>query len=372
MHEPRKPTKREFLKWRSPVRGKKNPQSMDNPLWQWCILNPELSAYEVGQNFDGPDSFSNGPCWCFDRLGRATVNLPDGRIVHVGGEHEDHYDPDFYIYNDVVVVDDAEVQIFGYPESVFPPTDFHTATLVGSNIILIGNLGYPDDRIPGTTQVLKLDTETWQISKMETSGEAPGWIHRHEASWRRQENTIVVSGGLRYGDQILENFNDYKLCLESLIWTQLTDRKWSRWIFEREDGEANSLWDIRNSSTMSDLGVDLDDQLGKTLSDAGLPPDLYSEMATSWSDEQKAQIKKLYSSPFSDDLALEDEEEYGRYRLNVDGTTVRFDEDTYSVTVTVEGQLSAEASDAILTNLQNRLSAVEGVPYTIAKIDETN
>jgi hypothetical protein len=29
--------------------------------------------------------------------------LPDGRAIQIGGEHEDYYDPDFCIYNDVFV-----------------------------------------------------------------------------------------------------------------------------------------------------------------------------------------------------------------------------------------------------------------------------
>jgi hypothetical protein len=42
-----------------------------------------------------------------------------------GGEHEDFYDPDFCIYNDVFVHErDGSVAIYGYPESVFPPTDY--------------------------------------------------------------------------------------------------------------------------------------------------------------------------------------------------------------------------------------------------------
>ena len=325
MNDQYRPTRRNFLKWRSPVRGKRNPQVMDNPFWQWCVRNPK-SAYHANQHFDGPDSMSSGPCWCFNRMGQTEVALDDGRTIYIAGEHEDFYDPDFYIYNDVVVVDDTKVQIFGYPANVFQPTDFHTATLVGTNIFLIGNLGDQDERTPGTTQVLQLDTKTWQISAVETSGTMPGWIHEHNASFNKDENAIVVSGGLRFGDRILENFDDYRLSLEDFTWTQLTDRKWNRWILEREDGKPNRLWKIRNSS------------------------------------------RTLYQSPFSDDIALRDAEEFGRYRLDVDGTTVRFNESICNVTVTVEGHLSAEVMSEILTNLQNRLSSVEGSPYIATRI----
>jgi hypothetical protein len=143
------PTRQEFRKWRSPVRGKTNPQVMDNPFWAWCVNHADQNAYQINKKFGGPDSFNSGPCWCFQRFGQARVQLPDGRVVLIAGEHEDYYDPDFYIYNDVVVMDDSKIQIFGYPESEFPPTDFHSATLTESGVLLIGNLGYPEARREG-------------------------------------------------------------------------------------------------------------------------------------------------------------------------------------------------------------------------------
>ena len=65
-------------------------------------------------------------------MGQAHVVLPDDRNVYIAGEHEGHYDPDFYIYNDVVIVDGDCIRILCYPESVFTLTDFHTATSLSS------------------------------------------------------------------------------------------------------------------------------------------------------------------------------------------------------------------------------------------------
>ena len=122
------------------------------------------------------------PIWCAQRFGQSITFLPDGRIVQVTGEHEDGYDPDFCIYNDVFVhAPKGDVAIYGYPESVFPPTDFHTATLIGDNIYLIGSLGYPGTRQYGKTLVYRLDTTTLQIERVETSGNEPGWIYKHRA-----------------------------------------------------------------------------------------------------------------------------------------------------------------------------------------------
>jgi len=79
-------------------------------------------------------------------------------LVTIGGEYEYWYDPDFCIYNDVVVIDlDGYVQIFGYPRDILPPTDYHTADLCGDRIIVIGRLGYQDDRTTGTTPVMAVD-----------------------------------------------------------------------------------------------------------------------------------------------------------------------------------------------------------------------
>jgi hypothetical protein len=92
------------------------------------------------------------------------------------------YDPDFYIYNDVVIQrPDGRIDILGYPRGEFPPTDVHTATLVSNRIVVIGSLGYPEERRPGETPVMILGLETLSVSPVHTSGTAPGWIHSHKA-----------------------------------------------------------------------------------------------------------------------------------------------------------------------------------------------
>ena len=122
------------------------------------------------------------PIWCAQRFGQSLTLLPDGRVVQIGGEHEDSYDPDFCIYNDVLVHrPDGTIHIFGYPESIFPPTDFHTATLVDEHIYIVGSLGYSGTRQHGVTPVYCLDTESFRIDRVQTLGDAPGWISRHRA-----------------------------------------------------------------------------------------------------------------------------------------------------------------------------------------------
>ena len=111
-----------------------------------------------------------------------------------------------------------------------------------------------------------------------------------------------------------------------------------------------------------------EDLFAKQLLD--MSQDVVDELALAVSDEQIEQIDTLYQSPFANGGAvIEDGEEPARYRIDVQGTTVRFDEDMYSVVVTIEGSLPAKATDAILSGLQDRLSQLEGVSYCVRQID---
>ncbi|HWZ96624.1 MAG TPA: hypothetical protein VN025_02595 [Candidatus Dormibacteraeota bacterium] len=166
--------------------------------------------------------------------------MPDGRVVCIGGEHEDFYDPDFHIYNDVVVFGlDKQIEILGYPKEVFPPTDFHTATLLGNKIVIIGSLGYRAERTPGFTPVFALDLDDYSISRLMTSGEAPGWISEHEAL-TKAEGVIPVRGGRlieeRSGEQrYARNFDDYELDVSSGIWSKITRRNWQHFSIRQKD-----------------------------------------------------------------------------------------------------------------------------------------
>ena len=95
-------TNKVFKKWRDARRGKKHPQQLNNPYWEW-ILQTETSAWAANEHFGGPSSFGGNPLWEASRFGQSRTELPDGRTVLIAGEHEDHYDPDFFIYNDVAI-----------------------------------------------------------------------------------------------------------------------------------------------------------------------------------------------------------------------------------------------------------------------------
>lgn len=188
-------SKEEFLLWRNPREVTNNPTILTNPLWQW-LVRTRFTGFDVNERFAGPSSFDSGPVWCFARFGRSKTKLPDGRVIYIAGEHEDHYDPDYHIYNDVVVVSpDGNIDILAYSKDNFPPTDFHSATLVGGAIIIVGCLGYVGQRVMGRTPVYKLCLETFKISELPSKGASPGWIFNHSASLAKDGSTILISGG---------------------------------------------------------------------------------------------------------------------------------------------------------------------------------
>ena len=105
---------------------------------------------------------------------------------------------------------------------MFPPTDFHTATLVGSSIYVIGSLGYAGTRRYGETPVYRLDGHTLRMARLHASGEAPGWIYEHRA-------VAVGLHGIRvWGGMVVtasdhteshdENLGSFVLDLERLRW----------------------------------------------------------------------------------------------------------------------------------------------------------
>ena len=143
--------------------------------------------------------------------------------MQIAGEHEDSYDPDFYIYNDVFVHHpDGTIQIYGYPEASFPPTDFHTATLVGEYIYIIGSLGNYGARQYEQTPVYRLDTRNFSIARVSTQGDNPGWIYKHRAK-RLSDQEIQIQGGtivsvIKGDEQFVENDASYILDLTSGAW----------------------------------------------------------------------------------------------------------------------------------------------------------
>ncbi len=218
----------DFLHGRYRRFGRENPESINEPLWL-AMIRSGVNAWSATRHFSDSAAEPDKPVWCADRFGQSLTLLADGRIIEIGGEHEDWYDPDFSIYNDVFVHDGSgNIQIYSYPEKVFPPTDFHTATQVGEHIYIIGSLGYSDTRSYGTTPVFRLNLDDFHIEAVNTSGEMPGWIYEHRARMLAGSR-IQVTGGkvcslVDGEEQHIANHNEYILDLRSMTWSTTPPR----------------------------------------------------------------------------------------------------------------------------------------------------
>jgi len=351
----------EFGAWRNPRTGVSNPTILTNPWWAW-LIRTRLNAYQANELWKGPSSFSAGPVWCFDRFGQTATTLPDGRVVYVAGEHEDYYDPDFHIYNDVVIASpDGECVILGYPTDVFPPTDFHTATLIGNRIVLIGCLGYPEDRRLGETQVLELSIDSWAVRKIVTRGDGPGWISRHATTLSSSGHAIVVSSGevLRDAQQDLwDNTDDWSLDVESWKWSRQTHRNWRQWRLMRVDRQRNQLWQMRQAIWHSKVGWK--DEFARDMNGfretMGFEPDLDLIPHLYQLDEHTQELPK-------------EDDEYNVVRVRIDDVTVKFIEDGFSIHAVVQGELAAGREAALKQSLREKLSRLDGQEWEVIEMD---
>ncbi len=353
----------QFLEWRSPRFGVANPSRMDNPVWEW-LIRTKLSAYQATQSMNGPDSFKAGPVWCFDRFGQTLTTLPDGRVVCIAGEHEDYYDPDFKIYNDVVVINsDGVIEIYGYPKEVFPPTDFHSATVINNKVIIVGSLGYIEDRRPGEIQVYSLDLNDFRVSSQTCLGNSPGWLHGHCAVLDEDGTSIRITHGKLYlgeDSPLIENIDDWRLSLEDWTWHRLTERKWVRWDIKRSDQQPNHLWQLRQA-----LWYDQVDTTEVVLESF---QNFRQELGGKYNEENLTLLENLYNPNLAHEDVPVNEDEYGIYRIQVDGVIVRYVEDTFSIQVTVEGEISKKMIEILKADLLEKFSRIENTDCTITML----
>jgi len=340
-------SREEFLAWRSPRNADINPARLDNPLWVWMVQT-RRDAYNANNMFDGPSSFDSGPMWCFQRFGMSETTLPDGRLVYIAGEHEDAYDPDFHIYNDVIVVSPSgEIAIYGYPAKDFAPTDFHSATLVGDAIYVIGSLGYPEQRNAGITPVYRLELASMKISAVATMGDAPGWISRHSGKLSDDNSSIIVSGGEIWTSAeqpTKENIDSWALNIASGEWQRLTENNWQHWFVRREDRQRMRFWDTRQEQWLADhqeMGIESYWRHAE-------PPNL-------------AALKMLYRFDHGGAAPVEGAK-YNEFSVTIDGLLTRFREGSYWLEIIVEGQLTQQRLSALQSHLLEFCSQLESSP----------
>jgi hypothetical protein len=295
--------------------------------------------------------------------GKARRRFPTVAPIFIGGEHEDYYDPDFFIYNDVFVKDVAgNLEIYGYPRELFPPTDFHSATLAGSRILVIGALGYAGERHHGTTQILSLDVTTLAMTRLESKGDAPGWIFEHTATLADDARSIVVRDGKRAvivagEEHHRDNIDDWSLDLASLVWTRLTDRRYATFEITRADGKRNHLWEIGQVAWAADGHTDFHrEQLKEGLEDLGYTPDLEA-------------YASRYSPPFPHETCAPNEDRFNFFEIKIDGVLVRFVEESSVVCLTVRGAIDDEKLAMLVEHARKKIEVLERHPCEVKRIE---
>ncbi|QEH35877.1 hypothetical protein OJF2_44340 [Aquisphaera giovannonii] len=362
-----KVTRAAFRAQRARRFGTANPERMRLAFWERMVRDAEAARadeesevetsvpgrwrtpYDVRCHFGLTGDYSGGPIWCFDRMGMSRTRLADGRVVCVAGEHEDYYDPDFCIYNDVVVLGPGgSVEIYGYPEDLFPPTDFHTATLLGGRLILIGRVGYNGERRPGTTPVFALDLDGYRIEPMPSIGEVPGWIFRHEAELDLDRGAIVVRGGEvevqglndASGRVIRRNFDDFAYHVATGTWERLTARGWRH--FSIQARERKTFMFTQRSGPVHDLMMSLQAQ-------GGPAEDVFScvELAAILPGSIAHEVETL--------------EPFHGARIMVEGVPISIGREVDGIEVIVEGDLGPGRAETLAREILRRVEADSGV-----------
>jgi hypothetical protein len=336
-------TKEQFVEQCKPRFGISNPERMTMPVWEWLTRTGE-DVYVVRKQFELGSTLKEArasgvpqPDWCFKRFGMTKTAMPDGRIICIGGEHEDSYDPNFCIYNDVVVIRPAEseawvtketgsVEIYGYPREAFPPTDFHTATLVRGHIYIIGRLGYPEDRAIVTTPVYRLDSETYRIETVRTKGPSPGLLHDHHADFDVATGSILVRGGFLDATEAgsrPRNHAVYRLHLSDNRWELAREReRHRRFMLDTTDGHPS-------------IDATLDDVSPRRL-------------------------------PFH--VILVENEFFSRFKISVESVRVTF-EDIVGLRMFVEGDLPEATLNVLLEDVLANLGRRSGVSWEAKEVD---
>ncbi len=334
-----------------------NPTNLTNPYWQW-IVACNLSPDNIEIIMNGDFSYYSQAFWGMERMGQTRTLLADGREIWIGGEFEDYYDPQFFIYNDVIVKHpNGDIEIYGYPLDIFPATDFHSATLIDNKIWLIGSLGYQEQRQYKQTQVFTLDIDTYQIQAVKTKN-SMGLIYKHTADY--QDGKIVLSGGYKIQDKdapIIEQINKWTLDLQTLTWKNCTNYQWQIFMIKRADNSYFSLWDFDNA--LFDKKYNKDNfaiAVQKLEEKLGIAPNF--EL-----------FANLYNVPLEHSID-KSELEYNENAIFINEVRVRYVDNGRNICVYVEGNLPQNQLAILQEDLIDKLTILENSPCVIEKIRE--
>lgn len=344
-----------YSDWCLPRRGNANPEIMTNDIWVWMIetgLRPSKAHEAIGIGE------SKSPGWTFSRIGSTETTLADGSVVYVGGEHSDWEDNASYTYNDVIVKSPhGSISIYGYPEEIFPPSYDHTATLVGDQIFIIGRIGYLEQLEKEATSVLVLDTKSYCIRSLKTSGTQPGWLFKHTAKLSSSGDAIICDEGrvrrLPTG-KVIENIATWRVSLQTGQWDLLSKKPWTLWIMLRQDGSLNQISQIaelekcNRTGRRSENAEDCNEMFEKR----GHSPDL--EL-----------YRNRYVFPVKHEQLPGEAGDILTWRFRINGVVVRYKQISVGIHVTVEGTLPASTIFALKSHGLETFSKLDGVPYKI-------
>ncbi|MDO4250383.1 MAG: hypothetical protein Q4C68_02615, partial [Moraxella sp.] len=263
--------------------------------------------------------------------------LPNGCVVLIGGEYEDFYDPQFAIYNDIIVIDPkGGVKVYAYPKDIFPPTDFHSAVLIGDAIWVIGGLGYIQDRQYDKTLIYKINIHNFEITKVDAINDI-GLIHHHIADVDNHQ--ILVKEGeilvnihpLIDGEFSYKNMNTWAFDTKNLIWKNATNYQWCGFFIRPKTIQEFYFWEFNQ------LVWNMEYYQGKTEFDE-IIKDWINELSDCLGSCPNIQAyRNLYTLPM--EFKLQDSEEFRTTIISIDGIKVRCIENEY-FEVYIEGQLA--------------------------------
>lgn len=326
------------------------------------MIKNRASAYEIDDALKVFNPEKDGPAWCFSRYAQSVSELENGSKIYIGGAYEDYYTAQFHVYNDVVVEGvDGRIQIYGYPTDVFPPTDYHSATVVGRNLYIVGNGWRGPEHASVGVPVYTLNLENFSIRSIPSNGDVPIGLRGHDADLSECGESVLFRGGsISHPNwSSVDNIDTWELSLKSGTWSRLTKKPWPRRVMFRKEWAPNRLRDIGLIAWATDTGrwSKWDLEKKAIFESEGHLPDLDL-------------FKVRYSPPVPHIRLEEDKDEFRVYRISINGTTIVYREENDGVYITIEGELPANMTEVIFSDARRKLSTLENVPYTELPLDD--
>ena len=78
-----------------------------------------------------------------------------------------------------------------------------------------------NQRFPNETPVYRLNCDTFQIEKITTTGDKPGWISRHKAKFQQPCQIYISGGKIQTQKDYIDDPVDYILNLTNFEWSRI-------------------------------------------------------------------------------------------------------------------------------------------------------